>query len=242
MGSKALKKGYMSIGKVVEILDKEFPTLSISKIRYLEDEKLIDPKRTKGGYRRFTQDDVDRLRIILKLQKDRYLPLRVIKEELKKLKTGRTKTDDLLGDVKSAMSAADVISGDGKRMTLDQAQEASGLTGREIQELEAYGLVKAEAGDKGPTYSQRNVQIMHLVKTLAKHGIQARHLKMYESFAERESTLLGQIVAPYLKQKSEDAKEKALQTLGDLTDISGELRQALLDKNLKDSLDLTTNR
>jgi hypothetical protein len=140
------------------------------------------------------------------------------------------------------MSAADVISGDGKRMTLDQAQEASGLTGREIQELEAYGLVKAEAGDKGPTYSQRNVQIMHLVKTLAKHGIQARHLKMYESFAERESTLLGQIVAPYLKQKSEDAKEKALQTLGDLTDISGELRQALLDKNLKDSLDLTTNR
>lgn len=241
MGSKALKKGYMSIGKVVEILQKESPKISISKVRYLEDEKLIDPKRTKGGYRRFTQDDVERLRIILRLQKDRYLPLRVIRDELKKVSTGRTKGDGLLGEAKAATATVDVLAEDGKKMSLDQAQEASGLTGREIQELEAYGLITPETGEKGPIYSQRNVQIMHLVKTLAKHGIQARHLKMYESFAERESTLLGQIVAPYLKQKSDDAKEKAIQTLGDLTDLSSELRQALLDKNLKDSLDLKTH-
>lgn len=236
MGAKQLTKGYMSIGRVVEILAKESPDLSISKVRYLEDEGLIEPKRTKGGYRRFSEGDVERLKLILKLQHERYLPLRVIKRELRKVSTGRVRASELVVEPGVAASTEAFVD-DGRRMTLDEVVEATGMTTKEIKELEQFGLVKAGSGDKGPVYRPGSVKVMHVVRNMSKHGIEARHLKMYQSFAERESTLLGQIVAPVLRQKSEDAKGEAWHTLGELASLSGELRQALLDNNLKDTLD-----
>ncbi len=237
MGSKKLKKGYLSIGKVVEILKKDYPDLSISKIRYLEDEGLVEPKRTPGGYRRFVQTDVERLGLILKLQKERYLPLKVIKGELRKVSTGRVKEIELVGKKDAKTKAEDTLIDKGKRMSIEEASDASGMTTKEIKELESYGLVKPESSDKGKVYTPRNIKIMHLVKNLGKHGIHARHLRMYQSFAERESSLLSQIVAPVMKQKNETAKNTAVHTLGDLTNTSAELRQALLDNSLKDNLE-----
>lgn len=237
MGAKTLKQGYMSIGTVVDMLTKEWPDLTISKIRFLEDEGLIDPKRTRGGYRRFSEADVERLRMILLLQKERYLPLKVIKDELKKVSTGRLSAADVIGEAGAKVEAAQALEDTGKRMTVEEAVEVSGLTLKEIRDLEAYGLVSSEPGEKGIVYSPSNVKVMHLVRSLAKHGIEARHLKMYQSFAERESSLLTQIVMPILKQKSEEAKMEAVSTLSELAALSGELRQALLDNNLRDALD-----
>lgn len=236
MGAKTLKKGYMSIGAVVETLNKEFKGLSISKVRYLEDQGLIEPKRTSGGYRRFTDGDVERLRLILKLQKDRYLPLNVIKGKIRHISTGRVKGSDLISLPKDEIPVDKSLLGAEKRFSREEASEATGLSAKEINELESYGLVQSEKSDKGDTFSAGNVQVMHLVKNLSKHGIQPRHLRLYQNFAERESTVMEQIVAPVLKQKGDDARQKAIQTLTELADLSKQLREALLANNLRNFL------
>jgi DNA-binding transcriptional MerR regulator len=236
MGAKILKRGYKSIGAVVETLNKEFKDLSISKIRYLEDQGLIEPKRTTGGYRRFTDGDVERLRLVLKLQKERYLPLIVIREKIKHLSTGRVKGSDLLSLPKEEIPVDKSLLGAEKRFSREEASEATGFTAKEISELESYGLVQSEKSDKGETFSSGNVKVMHLAKSLSRHGIQPRHLRLYQNFAERESTLMEQIVAPVLKQKSDDAQQKAIQTLTELADLSRQLREVLLNNSLRSFL------
>lgn len=233
MLKKTLKKGYLSIGAVVETLRKEFKDLSISKVRYLEDKGLIEPKRTAGGYRRFSPGDVEQLRLVLRLQKERYLPLRVIREKVKHISAGRIKSDELISAPKEEIRLEKKLRDRGRTYTPEEASDATGLSTKEINELESYGLIKTDSSDKGQIYDSGSVKVMRLVKDLSKHGIQARHLRMYQSFAERESTLLEQIVAPVLMQKSSDAQEKAIRSLNELSALAKQLRETLLINNLR---------
>lgn len=233
MATKTLRKGYLSIGTVVETLKKEFKDLSISKVRYLEDEGLIEPKRTSGGYRRFSPSDVDRLRLVLRLQKERYLPLSVIREKIKNISTSSVKSDDLISAPKGEIKLEKKLVEKGRNYTVEEASDATGLSTKEISELESYGLVQTISSDKGQVYDSGSVRVMRLVRDLSKHGIQARHLRMYQTFAERESTLLEQIVAPVLRQKSTDAQEKAVRHLNELSGLAKQLRETLLINSLR---------
>lgn len=237
MGSRTLKKGYLSIGAVVDTLKKEFPDLSISKVRYLEDEGLLSPKRSKGGYRRFTEEDVEALRLILRLQSEQYLPLRVIRERVRELAKGRLSPADLLAGRDDKVEVTHELTDKGKTMNLEEASEAAGLSAREINELMQYGLVESQDGEKGKAFDSGNVKVMHLVRNLSRHGVEPRHLRMYENFAERESSFLTQIVAPILMQRSEDARDRAVDTLEDLAALAKELRETLLTNKLRDSID-----
>jgi len=174
--------------------------------------------------------------LVLKLQKERYLPLTVIREKIRHLSTGRVKGSDLISLPKEDIPVDKSLLAAEKRFSREEASEATGLSAKEINELESYGLVQSEKSDKGDAFSSGNVKVMHLVKSLSKHGIQPRHIRLYQNFAERESTLMEQIVAPVLKQKSEDAQQKAIQTLTELTDLSKQLREVLLTNNLRSFL------
>lgn len=233
MAQKGAKKVYYSIGEVVKKLDKEFKDLSISKVRYLEDQGLLEPKRTAGGYRRFTPADVERLRLVLRLQRERYLPLRVIREKVRHLSAASAKSDQLLAVPRDETKPEKKLVEKGRSFTLEEAATATGLTNKEINELESYGLIKMVSSDKGAVFEPGSLKVMRLVRDLSRHGIQARHLRMYQNFAERESALLEQIVAPVLKQKSSDAQEKGLRSLTDLSELSKQLHETLLINNLR---------
>ncbi len=237
MGSRTLKKGYLSIGAVVDGLSKDFPDLSISKVRYLEDEGLLNPKRSKGGYRRYTEADAETLRLILTMQKEQYLPLKVIREKVREVARGRLNASELVSGHSDKNEVTHDLTDKSKTMTADEASEAAGLSAREINELVTYGLVEPVDGPKGKLFDAGNVRVMHLVKSLARHGVEPRHLRMYENFAQRESSFLTQIVAPILLQRSEDARARAVDTLEDLASLSKELRETLLTNKLRDALD-----
>lgn len=237
MGSRTIKKDYLSIGAVVDSLKKEYPDLSISKVRYLEDEGLLSPKRSKGGYRRFTEADLETLRIILRLQKEQYLPLKVIREKVRELIKGRLSPADLLAGKDERTEVTHELTDKGKIMTLEEASEAAGLSGKEINELMQYGLVEVQEGEKGTAFDAGNVRVMHLVRSISRHGVEPRHLRMYENFAEREASFLTQIIAPILLQKSEDAKDRAVETLEDLAVLAKELRETLTTNKLRDAID-----
>lgn len=237
MGSRTMKKGYLSIGAVVDSLKKDFPDLSISKVRYLEDERLVSPKRSKGGYRRFTELDVETLRLVLRLQKEQYLPLKVIREKVREVSSGRLKTSEVLVGRDDKVEVSHELTDKSRTMSLEESSEASGLSAREINELLQYGLIEMRDGEKGKAFDGGNVRVMHLVRNLAKHGVEPRHLRMYENFAERESSFLTQIIAPILLQKNEDARNRAVETLEDLAALSKELRETLLTNKLRDAID-----
>ncbi|MFA5867739.1 MAG: MerR family transcriptional regulator [Actinomycetota bacterium] len=237
MGSRTLKKGYLSIGAVVDSLIKEYPDLSISKVRYLEDEGLLNPKRSKGGYRRFTEADIETLGLILRLQKEQYLPLKVIRDKVRELAKGRLSPADLLTGKDEKTEVTHDLTDKGKTMTMEEASEAAGLSAREINELMQYGLVETQEGEKGKAFDAGNVRVMHLVRSMSRHGVEPRHLKMYENFAEREASFLTQIIAPTLQQRSEDARDRAVETLEDLAALAKELRETLLTNKLRDAID-----
>jgi DNA-binding transcriptional MerR regulator len=237
VGSRTLKKGYLSIGAVVDSLKKEYPDLSISKVRYLEDEGLLNPKRSKGGYRRFTDADLETLTLILRLQKEQYLPLKVIREKVRELAKGRLSPADLLAGKDERTDVTHELTDKGKTMTLEEASEAAGLSAREINELIQFGLVETKEGEKGKVFDAGNVRVMHLVRSISRHGVEPRHLRMYENFAEREASFLTQIIAPILQQKSEDARDRAVETLEDLASLAKELRETLITNKLRDAIE-----
>lgn len=237
MGSRTLKKGYLSIGAVVDGLDKDFPDLSISKVRYLEDEGLLNPKRSKGGYRRYTEEDAETLRLILTMQKEQYLPLKVIREKVREVARGRLNASELVSGRTDKTEVVHDLTDKSKTMTADEASEAAGLSAKEIGELVAFGLIETVGGPKGKLFDAGNVRVMHLVKNLARHGVEPRHLRMYENFAQREGSFLTQIVAPILLQRSDEARTRAVETMEDLASLSKELRETLLTNKLRDALD-----
>ena len=234
-------RNYQSIGEVLVAVKTEFPDITISKIRFLEAEGLIEPERTPSGYRKFYADDVERLKSILRMQRDEYLPLKVIKERLLKQDAGSDERpvdeggeDASEEEAKAAEEIADAPTG--LQMSLEEMATATGIDRERIKELESFGIVRSHGPDGARYYDGDDFVILSIVKDFFRYGIEARHLTMYKHFADRESSFFDQIVAPTLRQKNPDARRTAAQTLASLSTTSRKFKQALLRTNLRDHL------
>jgi DNA-binding transcriptional MerR regulator len=210
-GSPA-SRGQFGIGEVLAQLRPEFPDISTSKIRFLEAEGLIEPERTRSGYRRFGAADVQRLRRILTLQRDSYLPLRVIKERLAEGDGSRVEV---------------VTAGLTRRQLLDEA----GVTEAELTELEDYGLIRRV----GRQYGTEALAIARAVAALRQYGVQARHLRAVKAAADREATLVEQVVAPQLRQRGAGARDAATRTAWQIADLTLRLHATLMESALAEA-------
>ena len=223
-----MKEKFLTIGQVVQKLQPSFPDLSISKVRYLEDEGLINPERTNSGYRKFSENDVKQLEVILKLQKEQFLPLSVIKQKIKTVKTDEL-TSELEAPKKETFFSA---SKDNKRFTLADISQKTGLSEQEIHNLETYSILKPEETPEGKSYDDSDVKLASIAKRFSRIGLEPRHLRMYETFAEREAQLLWQILLPELKRLKPEHSQKVLSDLSELLDQSQDLKDILLKRAL----------
>ena len=221
-------RNYQSIGEVLVNVKTEFPDITISKIRFLESEGLITPERTPSGYRKFYPDDVERLKSILRLQRDEYLPLKVIKERLLKADSGDDDDEPTLEQATSGMDT----DGGGE----DLAEAPTGLQMSLEEMAAATGIVCTHGPEGGRYYDGDDYVTLSIVKDFLRFGIEPRHLTMYKHFADRESAFFEALVAPTLRQKNPDARRAATQTLGELTTTSRKFKQALLRNALRDNL------
>jgi DNA-binding transcriptional MerR regulator len=233
-------RNYQSIGEVLVAVKTEFPDITISKIRFLESEGLINPERTPSGYRKFYSDDVERLRSILRMQRDEYLPLKVIKERLARTDAGED-ADGLEIDPAVDGDGAAVVeelaeAPTGLQMSLEEMSAATGVDRDRIKELESFGIVCTHGPEGARYYDGEDYIVLSIVKDFLRHGIEPRHLTMYKHFADRESSFFEALVAPTLRQRNPDARRTATQTLTDLSVTSRKFKQALLRNALRDHL------
>jgi len=234
-------RNYQSIGEVLVSVKTEFPDITISKIRFLEAEGLIEPERTPSGYRKFYSQDVERLKSILRMQRDEYLPLKVIKERLihqdAGAEDGELSTDGEAQSEDGASMVEEIADAPtGLQMSLEEMSTATGIDRDRIKELEAFGIISSHGPEGARYYDGDDFIILSIVKDFFRYGIEARHLTMYKHFADRESSFFDQIVAPTLRQKNPDARRTASQTLANLSLTSRKFKQALLRTNLRDHL------
>ena len=211
------RDGLLHIGAVCNQLRDEFPDVSISKIRYLEDQGLIHPKRTRGGYRLFDDDTVERLRTILRLQRDEFLPLRVIRQELASPEANKAR--------RRRRSAG--LAGPEEELSAREIQELSGATPQLVRELEEYGLLEARGSGAERRYSAGDAEIAAICAQLASYGIAPRNLRAFRTAADREASLLGQVVGPSLRTRNPERREAALDDLRALAELAQELSQLL---------------
>jgi DNA-binding transcriptional MerR regulator len=209
------RNGAQHIGAVCRELRDEFPDISISKIRYLEDQGLLAPKRTRGGYRVFDDDAVERLRTILRLQRDEFLPLRVIRQELAS-PAGKTRRRRAAG-----------LTGPEEEVSASELVERSGATPQLVRELEEYGLLEARGSGAERRYAAGDADIAAVCAQLASYGIGPRNLRAFRTAADRQVSLLGQLVGPGLHARNLDRREAALDDLGALGELGQELSQLL---------------
>jgi DNA-binding transcriptional MerR regulator len=296
---------HLSIGEVLATLRDEFPDITISKIRFLESQGLIDPERTPSGYRKFYGPDIDRLRWILHQQKENFLPLKVIKGRLEeagpdalpadegpaeaatedsakpgakaasKTASARAAKEDDGDDKakppnrrskssapkpkpKSTTSKAKVrpptedtptlalddgepddlepTSG-GRTLTRAELATESGLTSEQVNELDEFGLLEpAGTGGDRMLFDEDALEVAKLAAGFAKHGIEARHLRMYRTFAEREATLYGQVIQGVLRQRNPEARARARADLVELAGLGRSMRSAFLRRAVDDLL------
>jgi DNA-binding transcriptional MerR regulator len=220
----------LTIGAVCKALQQEFPDISISKIRYLEDQKLLTPRRTPGGYRLYSQTDVSRLRTILRLQRDEFLPLRVIRQELA---AGRSEGAE---QVASSQVGSDARPGAALRrltFTLEDVVEETGAERRLVAELEDYGIVAGELRGNVRYYDETEREIIRAVTELSRYGVAGRNLRVFKTSAERESGLLQQILAPSLRSRNPERRKEAVEALENLAAVASHLKHLLLVRDLR---------
>ena len=207
----------LTIGSVCRRLKDEFPDISISKIRFLEDQGLLRPRRTQSGYRLFTEDDVDRLRTILRLQRDEFLPLRVIRQELSAPSARRGARKRSAAGLREAERELDVSA----------LCEQSGAEPDFVRELEDYGLVEPREDGGEKRYGEDDVDVVAACVRLSRYGIAPRNLRAFRTGADRAAGLLEQLVAPALRSRNEERRQAGLEDLETLAAIAHELSQHL---------------
>ncbi|MGN6255812.1 MAG: transcriptional regulator FtsR [Solirubrobacterales bacterium] len=223
----------LTIGAVCKILQSEFDDVSISKIRYLEDQKLLSPRRTAGGYRLYSQSDVERLRTILRLQRDEFLPLRVIRQEL-------ASGGDLVlggdGERKPATGAvrrAILVDTSRAYLTLEEIVEETGAREELIRELENYGIVQPEKREGRTVYDETDREIVRAANELSRVGVGARNLRVFRSSADREANLLEALLGPSLRSRNPERRKEALESLESLAATVSHLKHLLLVRDLR---------
>ncbi len=211
----------LTIGTVCRRLKPEFADISISKIRYLEDQGLLTPKRTQGGYRLFGEDDVERLETILRLQRDEFLPLRVIREEL------------AAGAGKERRRRRAALGEEEEGFELDELCERAGVDAKRARELEEYGLLEPRVESGQRLYSETDLDVAVACGTLARFGIAPRHLRAFRTAADRESGLLEALVAPALRSRNPERRRAGIEDLQSLAEAAQELSQLLFTRNVR---------
>lgn len=211
-----------TIGAVCERLRGEFPDVSISKIRYLEDQGLLHPKRTRGGYRLFSEGDVERLETILRLQRDEFLPLKVIRTTLESAPPDRTRR------------RAQGLRGPEDELDLGEVCERAGVEPEFLRQLEEYDLLapRIEAGER--FYRESEADVAAACARIARHGLDARHLRAFRTAAGRQSALLEQVIAPGLRARDPQRRKAALEDLEALAAAAQALAQLLLVRDLRE--------
>jgi DNA-binding transcriptional MerR regulator len=223
---KPQRERLLRIGEVVRRLRDEFPDISISKIRYLEDEGLLTPRRTQGGYRLFSVDDVGRLETILRLQRDEFLPLRVIREEL-----------DAPGAKERKRRRPTGLGGELEWISLDELCKRAGVTPELAKELEEFGLLSATGSGADKRYPETDADVAAICAQLARYGIDPRHLRAFRTSANREAALLEQLVAPSLRSRSAERRAAGLRDLQSLAELAQELAGLLFWRDLREVAD-----
>jgi len=226
-----MSRDYMTIGDVVKRLGSNYPDLSISKVRFLEEEGLISPERTPGGYRKFTQADVQRLELILQLQRDHFLPLAVIREKLAEYDRGKMPAE-LRPTTGAAATPVALPLNDADTVKVEEVPTSLGLPTSFIEELAEFGLVTPMEGEDGPEIDRLDVQIAHVCWDLRRFGVEPRHLRMYETYAEREAAFFSQILMPAFRHRTPETRQKLVDTLSDLTELTSDLKSFLLRRAL----------
>jgi DNA-binding transcriptional MerR regulator len=253
---------HRSIGEVLEHLRAEFPDITISKIRFLESQGLIDPERTPSGYRKFYDADVARLRWILQQQKEHFLPLKVIRERLDGLGArdvppdteppegngteadgnGSTAADTPAFPLADAIETEEPVGtreswSGGASLTRIELGRAAGLDDAQLAELESFGLLTPVAGSgERALFDEEGLTVARTTAEFYKHGFEARHLRMYKHFAQREAGLFEQVLMRHLRQRNPEARAKAQGEFGELARLGRNLRAALLVTTLRESL------
>jgi DNA-binding transcriptional MerR regulator len=223
----------LTIGAVCKILQSEFDDVSISKIRYLEDQKLLSPRRTSGGYRLYSQSDVERLRTILRLQRDEFLPLRVIRQELASggdlVLGGEGERKPATGAVRRAI----LVDTSRAYLTLEEIVEETGAREELVRELENYGIVQPEKREGKTVYDETDREIIRAANELSRVGVGARNLRVFRSSADREANLLEALLGPSLRSRNPERRKEALQSLESLAATVSHLKHLLLVRDLR---------
>ncbi len=237
-------RAFMSIGEVLGQLRADFPDITISKIRFLEAEGLVEPERTSSGYRKFAREDLARLRYVLSAQRDHYLPLRVIKEHLDALDRGLE--PPALGGtgprVPRALVAAEGLPGPDAfvpdvtevRLSRRELLEAAGLQPAQLEQLEQYGLLGPRPGTSH--YDGDALVVAKTVAEMARFGIEARHLRPFKAAADREIGLVEQVVTPLVRQRNPEARARADEVMRELASLSVKLHSTLVRAGLRPGL------
>ncbi len=279
------EQSHLSIGEVLNLLQDEFPDITISKIRFLESQGLLDPERTPSGYRKFYEGDIERLRWILRQQKENFLPLKVIKDRLAsgqldepvaeepepapepKPVPARQRAPIAVGEIdrppapratsgsgrgrarpepvratrlrsRREEPVPSLLAGDqtGVSLTRDEVVASTGLTAKDVAELERFGLVESRSLGDTSYYDEDALLVATLAAGFLGHGVEARHLRMYKVTAEREAGMFEQLVMPLLKQRNPGARTQATERLDELAAMGARLRAAMLRHALRDHL------
>ena len=224
----------LTIGAVCKQLEREFPDISISKIRYLEDQKLLAPRRTQGGYRLYTPADLARLRTILRLQRDEFLPLRVIRQELAAGRADAEVSSAGKGPDPRALRRASVaVTGHGALYRLSDVIDETGADPKLVRELEEYGVIKGQRREGELFFDDAEREIVRAVTELARFGVGGRNLRVFRTSADREAALLEQILAPALRSRNPERRKQAVEALENLAAIASHLKYLLLVRDLR---------
>jgi DNA-binding transcriptional MerR regulator len=235
----------LTIGAVCKQLEREFPEISISKIRYLEDQKLLSPRRTPGGYRLYGPGDVSRLQTILRLQRDEFLPLRIIRQELASGRTGAEPAPPPAPDPAggatgatrdgriAARRAAVTVRDPGALYSLDDVVDDTGADPKLVRELEEYGVIKGRVRGGARYFDETEREIVRAVGELARYGVAGRNLRVFRTSADRESALLQQILAPALRSRNPERRREAIDALENLAAVTAYLKHLLLIRDLR---------
>jgi DNA-binding transcriptional MerR regulator len=212
---------------VCKLLAEDFPSISISKIRYLEDQRLINPRRTAGGYRLYSPLDVERLRTILRLQRDEFLPLRVIRQELESSTSGAFSVANQAKQLKRANLTEPQPT---RRYSLEEVVQTTGARRETLMALEEFGLLNGRAATG---YDEGDREVVQTAMELGSYGLDPRHLRVFRVAAEREAGLLEQVLAAGLRSRNPERRQEALNALEGLAALAAHMRHLMLVSELR---------
>ncbi|MGA0121767.1 MAG: MerR family transcriptional regulator [Gaiellales bacterium] len=215
----------LTIGAVCKELKAEFDDVSISKIRYLEEQQLLTPLRTQGGYRLYRRQDVERLRTILRLQRDEFLPLRVIRQEIE----AGGGTIPRAQERKARRQHRQIVQQEARKIDRAELVRETGIDAESLAELVSYGIV---AADPDGLYSEGEVEIVRICQRMAEYGLGPRHVRQLHTGVQRVAGLLDQVLAPSLRSRNSQRREQGLDELAQLAGLSAELTERLIVRDV----------